>query len=105
MPLLFALYLNDPLSALQSPTSLHPLFLNETKLYRQVRHGSDVQLLQMDLNRAVSCSDKWRVPFNEAKYSLFHIKGPMLSKHTPCRAQCWSRCQQNMTGVSQSTLN
>ena len=69
-PLLFVLYVNDLPSDLQCPTKL---FADDTKLYRSVRHASDVQLLQRDLDRAVSWSEKWRLPFNRAKCSSLHV--------------------------------
>lgn len=71
-PTLFLLYINDLPSCVASDVAL---FADDTKLYAGVARISDRDKLQKDLDEMGTWSQKWQLPFNQAKCCVLHM-GP-----------------------------
>ena len=69
-PLLFLVYVNDLPDVVRCPTKL---FADDTKLYCSGCDGAGRPLMQGDLNALVQWSDRWQLPFNEAKCKALHV--------------------------------
>ena len=69
-PLLFLVYVNDLPTVVQCQAKL---FADDTKVYCSGRDGAMRPLLQDDLDTLVQWSDRWQLPFNEAKCKAFHV--------------------------------
>ena len=74
---MFLTYINDIPDAVNSSIKI---FADDTKVYRSVTHLTQIQDLQRDIDSVVDWSDKWQLPFNEAKCKCLHI-GPGNLKH------------------------
>ena len=60
-PLLFVLYINDLPDQVDSDAYL---FADDTKIFRIIKTQNDRQILQEDLNKMESWSDKWLLKFH-----------------------------------------
>jgi len=69
-PLLFLLYVNDITEGVLSHIRL---FADDCVLYKSIASSSDSDILQDDLTRLVSWSDKWQMSFNIKKCSMMHL--------------------------------
>ena len=69
-PLLFLVYINDIPDVV---TSSIKIFADDTKVYRSVANPFQIQDLQQDIDSVVEWSDRWQLPFNEAKCKCLHI--------------------------------
>ena len=78
-PVLFIIYINDLPDAVCSSSSIK-IFADDTKIYRNVSLGSGSEQLQRDLDALVAWSDRWQLPYSEAKCNTLHL-GPC----SPCR--------------------
>ena len=67
-PLLFALFINDLPLEIQSGCLM---YADDVKIFRRVENLSDGQMLQDDLCRLTSWSDKWGLSLNPAKCKSF----------------------------------
>ena len=63
-PLLFLLYVNDMPRIVRSDLLM---FADDTKIFRPIRHPSDREVLQEDLNALYRWSDAWLLKFNQSK--------------------------------------
>ena len=68
VPLLFALFINDLPLEIQSGCLM---YADDVKIFRRVENPSDGQMLQDDLCRLTSWSDKWGLSLNPAKCKSF----------------------------------
>lgn len=66
-PLLFVIYINDMSVSTECPLKI---FADDTKIY-QVSAESDK--LQADISQVLLWSEKWQLPFNEAKCKVLHV--------------------------------
>ena len=71
-PLLFVVFVNDLPGEVLSSVKI---FADDTKIYRSVGQGSDVQALQRDLDALVEWSERWQLPFNINKCKTLHLGG------------------------------
>ena len=76
-PLLFLIYINDMPDVVSSAIKM---FADDTKVYRNVSHPYQIQELQHDIDCVVEWSDRWQLPFNQAKCKCLHV-GSGNQKH------------------------
>ena len=69
-PTLFLIYINDVLDNLSSKGKL---FADDAKIYRKMDSTQDRYLLQDDLNKLHTWSQKWLMGFNQAKCKVMHM--------------------------------
>ena len=78
-PVLFIIYINDLPDAVCSSSSIK-IFADDTKIYRNVSLGSGSEQLQRDLDALVAWSDRWQLPYSEAKCNTLNF-----CPSNPCR--------------------
>ena len=78
-PLLFLIFVNDLPDWVRSSIKM---FADDTKLWTTVRNASDSKMLQEDLNRLKSWSDKWLLRFNPEKCKVMHICHRVPTEYT-----------------------
>ena len=71
-PVLFILFINDVCGSCNNDVSFS-LFADDLKLYSTVHTGDQNSPLQQALNKLVDRADKWQLPININKTSVFHI--------------------------------
>ncbi|KAK3855374.1 hypothetical protein Pcinc_038223 [Petrolisthes cinctipes] len=69
-PVLFLIYINDLVKDLESQASL---FADDSKIYRKIETGTDVESLRRDMTRLDEWSRKWLLSFNTNKCKTMHI--------------------------------
>jgi ribonuclease P/MRP protein subunit RPP40 len=69
-PLLFVIYINDIDDNIQSKVLK---FADDTKVYRHVHSGTDIDILRSDLVKSFDWSKEWRMLFNIDKCKIMHI--------------------------------
>ena len=69
-PLIFLIFINDIGDDLTSTTKL---FADDCALYRQIKSSNDTKILQNDVNRLHSWSQKWHLPLNTSKCKVMNI--------------------------------
>ena len=67
---LFLIYINDLLENLQSPGKL---FADDAKVYRRMKSPNDRTILQEDIHKLQTWSQKWLLVFNEDKCKVMHF--------------------------------
>ena len=71
-PLLFLIYMND----LEDEISSSVLkFADDTKIFRELKGNKDCSILQSDLDKLVSWSQRWQMEFNVKKCKVMHVGG------------------------------
>ena len=68
-PILFLIYINDLPHEINSYTKI---FADDTKIFKAISSIADNYALQEDLDRLISWSQKWQLPFNIEKCKLLH---------------------------------
>lgn len=71
-PILFLLYINDMPNCINH--SHISLFADDAKIYKQINHHEDHQLLQRDLDALGAWQADWLLRFNPAKCSVLQIR-------------------------------
>ncbi|XP_063427535.1 uncharacterized protein LOC134711037 [Mytilus trossulus] len=79
-PLLFVLYINDLPDQVDSDAYL---FADDTKIFRIIKTQNDRQILQEDLNKMESWSDKWLLKFHPEKCKYMKISKKSNSTDHP----------------------
>jgi hypothetical protein len=69
-PLLFLIFIND---IDEDVMLVFKKFADDTKLYREITCSQDSDILQEDLEKLVSWSEKWKMSFNIKKCSVMHV--------------------------------
>ena len=72
-PILFSIYINDLPSSLSNSTLL---FADDTKIYcriPRINNSVNIESLQQDIDRLVTWSAKWQLPFNLSKCTVLHL--------------------------------
>ena len=79
-PILFVIFINDLPDHLKSYTKI---FADDTKIFNALESIDDPTILQEDLMKLAQWSDKWQLPFNEAKCKIIHFgkNNPQQSYH------------------------
>ena len=52
------------------------MFVDDTKVYREINNPEDHKALQLDLDRMNEWSHRWQLPFNETKCKCMHFGSP-----------------------------
>jgi ribonuclease P/MRP protein subunit RPP40 len=69
-PMLFLLYVDDLASLVKSNIKL---FVDDTKIWANIKAREDANLLKLDLITLEEWSDKWLLKFNLDKCEVMHI--------------------------------
>ena len=69
-PILFLIYINDLPEYVKSSCKI---FADDTKIYSKVDNENDARLVQEDIDKLVSWSQKWLLSFNAEKCKVMHI--------------------------------
>ena len=84
-PVLFLVFINDLDQGIASSILK---FADDTKLFKEVRHNTDCEALQRDLDNVVLWAQKWQMQFNVKKCKVMHV-----GRQTDC-------CEYYMEGKS-----
>ena len=78
MPVIFLIYVNDIPDIIMSTAKL---FVDDTKIYRQINNIEDSIALQIDLTTLDLWTDRWQMKFNPTyRLASFHLqKGSSMS--------------------------
>ena len=71
-PLLFVIYINDLPDVVDAYTLVF-LFVDDTKLFREIKSSADVLILQSDINKMSEWSKKWLLRFHPDKCVAMHL--------------------------------
>ena len=69
-PLLFLIYINDLESGIDNWILK---FADDTKIFSQITNDNDRKVLQEDLSKLISWSEKWQMLFNNSKCKVMHV--------------------------------
>ena len=69
-PLLFLIFVNDVPELIESNVKM---FADDTKVWTRISTLKDGEVLQDDLNKLTSWSDKWKLGFNPQKCKVMHF--------------------------------
>ena len=75
-PLLFLLYIDDITKNIESVIKI---FADDTKVFRALNSSQDRTNLQTDLDKLLTWSKKWQLPFNVSKCKVIHYGSKNLS--------------------------
>ena len=78
-PILFVLYINDLPDVTSVDTHTY-LFADDTKVFRSVLNHSDITILQEDLHKMQSWTDKWLLCFHPDKCKVMRIGTSNIEK-------------------------
>ena len=69
-PIMFLIYINDLPDGIKSHMGL---FADDTKLYAEIENKEQAEIMQDDLERLNTWSNKWQLEFNIRKCKVLHI--------------------------------